>query len=164
MQTLRGGLQVYAGFGPPHSGPVFGDNSAGTAVFDGYGSGPWSPHFLAKGISIGPGDHCPVCVRGWSCGICRSPLAPFLGLWVQGGTFLCLKYEMPVLSAQGSGSIINISSIAGQVGMAGAAVYVASKHAVEGLTKSAALEVAPRNVVSMLLLQGRSQPPCWTGS
>jgi NAD(P)-dependent dehydrogenase (short-subunit alcohol dehydrogenase family) len=62
------------------------------------------------------------------------------------GTFLCLKYEMPVLSAQGSGSIINISSIAGQVGMAGAAVYVASKHAVEGLTKSAALEVAPRIV------------------
>jgi NAD(P)-dependent dehydrogenase (short-subunit alcohol dehydrogenase family) len=62
------------------------------------------------------------------------------------GTLLCLKHEIPILSAQGSGSIINISSIAGQVGMAGAGTYAASKHAVEGLTKSAALEVAGRGV------------------
>ncbi len=62
------------------------------------------------------------------------------------GTLLSLKHEIPAMLAQGSGSIINLSSIAGQVGMAGASVYVASKHAVEGLTKSAALEVAAQGV------------------
>jgi NAD(P)-dependent dehydrogenase (short-subunit alcohol dehydrogenase family) len=62
------------------------------------------------------------------------------------GTLLSLKHELPVMLRQGSGSIINLSSIAGQVGMAGASVYVASKHAVEGLTKSAALEVAAQGV------------------
>ena len=56
------------------------------------------------------------------------------------GTLLSLKYEMRVMAKQRSGSIINLSSIAGKVGMGGASVYVASKHAVEGLTKSAALE------------------------
>jgi len=62
------------------------------------------------------------------------------------GTLLSLKYELPVMLKQGRGSIINLSSIAGQVGMAGASVYVASKHAVEGLTKTAALEVAAQGV------------------
>jgi NAD(P)-dependent dehydrogenase (short-subunit alcohol dehydrogenase family) len=62
------------------------------------------------------------------------------------GTLLSLKHEMRVMLAQGSGSIINLSSIAGQVGMPGASVYVASKHAVEGLTKSAALEGAAAGV------------------
>jgi NAD(P)-dependent dehydrogenase (short-subunit alcohol dehydrogenase family) len=62
------------------------------------------------------------------------------------GTLLSLKHEMRVMLAQGSGSIINLSSIGGQVGFAGAAIYVASKHAVEGLTKSAALEGARAGV------------------
>ena len=62
------------------------------------------------------------------------------------GTLLSLKHEMRVMLPQRSGSIINLSSIAGQVGIAGASVYVASKHAVEGLTKSAALEGAAAGV------------------
>lgn len=62
------------------------------------------------------------------------------------GTLLSLKHELPVMLKQGSGSIINLSSVAGQVGMVGASVYVASKHAVEGLTKTAALEVAAQGI------------------
>jgi NAD(P)-dependent dehydrogenase (short-subunit alcohol dehydrogenase family) len=62
------------------------------------------------------------------------------------GMFLCLKYEMGAMLPQGSGSIINISSALGQKGTPGASIYVASKHAVEGLTKTAALEGAPFNV------------------
>ncbi len=62
------------------------------------------------------------------------------------GTLLALKHEMRVMLQQGAGAIVNLSSIAGQVGIAGASVYVASKHAVEGLTKSAALEGAAAGV------------------
>jgi NAD(P)-dependent dehydrogenase (short-subunit alcohol dehydrogenase family) len=62
------------------------------------------------------------------------------------GTLLSMKHEMRVMLSQGSGSIVNLSSMAGQVGMAGASVYAASKHAVEGLTKSAALEGAAGGV------------------
>jgi len=58
------------------------------------------------------------------------------------GTILSLKHELRVMTAQGSGSIINLSSTMGSRGAAGASMYVASKHAVEGLTKSAALEAA----------------------
>jgi NAD(P)-dependent dehydrogenase (short-subunit alcohol dehydrogenase family) len=58
------------------------------------------------------------------------------------GTLLSMKHEMRVMLAQGSGSIVNISSTYGHTGAAGASIYSASKHAVEGLTKSAALEAA----------------------
>src|SRR6204780_595692 len=62
------------------------------------------------------------------------------------GTLLSMKHELRVMIPQGRGSIVNISSAYGHVGAAGAAVYVASKHAVEGLTKSAAIEVAGTGV------------------
>jgi NAD(P)-dependent dehydrogenase (short-subunit alcohol dehydrogenase family) len=62
------------------------------------------------------------------------------------GVLLCLKHELRVMLAQRRGSIVNVSSVAGQRGFAGASVYVASKHAVEGLTKSAALEAAESGV------------------
>ncbi|WP_438390903.1 SDR family NAD(P)-dependent oxidoreductase [Caballeronia sp. DA-9] len=58
------------------------------------------------------------------------------------GTLLAMKHELRVMSAQGSGSIVNISSTMGVRGAAGASIYTASKHAVEGLTRSAALEAA----------------------
>ena len=58
------------------------------------------------------------------------------------GTLLSMKYELRVMQPQGRGSIVNISSTYGHEGGAGASVYVASKHAVEGMTKSAALEAA----------------------
>jgi NAD(P)-dependent dehydrogenase (short-subunit alcohol dehydrogenase family) len=62
------------------------------------------------------------------------------------GTLLSMKHELRVMQAQGSGSIINLSSTMGHRGAPGASIYTASKHAVEGLTKSAALEAAPFNV------------------
>ena len=62
------------------------------------------------------------------------------------GTLLSLKHEMRAMLAQGHGSIVNLSSIAGQVGISGGSVYAASKFAVEGLTKSAALEGAALGV------------------
>jgi NAD(P)-dependent dehydrogenase (short-subunit alcohol dehydrogenase family) len=62
------------------------------------------------------------------------------------GVLLSMKHEQRVMVAQGSGSIVNVSSAYGSIGAAGASVYVASKHAVEGLTKSAALEMAGTGV------------------
>jgi NAD(P)-dependent dehydrogenase (short-subunit alcohol dehydrogenase family) len=62
------------------------------------------------------------------------------------GTLLSMKHEMRVMIPQGHGNIVNVSSTYGRIGAAGALVYVASKHAVEGLTKSAALEGAASGV------------------
>jgi len=58
------------------------------------------------------------------------------------GTLLSLKHEMRVMQPQGSGTIVNISSTMGERGAANLSLYTASKHAVEGLTKSSALEGA----------------------
>ena len=58
------------------------------------------------------------------------------------GVLLSIKHELRVMQAQGAGSIVNLSSTMGQRGAPGASLYTASKHAVEGLTKSAALEAA----------------------
>jgi NAD(P)-dependent dehydrogenase (short-subunit alcohol dehydrogenase family) len=62
------------------------------------------------------------------------------------GTLLSMKHELRVMLERGSGSIINISSTFGHRGGFGASLYSASKHAVEGLTRSAALEAAPLGV------------------
>ncbi|WP_087750327.1 SDR family NAD(P)-dependent oxidoreductase [Paraburkholderia caledonica] len=62
------------------------------------------------------------------------------------GTLLSLKHELRVMTAQKAGSIVNISSTYGHEGAAFASVYAGSKHAVEGITKSAALEVASTGV------------------
>jgi NAD(P)-dependent dehydrogenase (short-subunit alcohol dehydrogenase family) len=62
------------------------------------------------------------------------------------GTLLSMKHELRVMLPKRSGSIVNVSSAYGSVGAPGASVYVASKHAVEGMTKSAALEVAEKGI------------------
>jgi len=68
------------------------------------------------------------------------------------GTLLSLKHELRVMLKQGTGSIVNLSSVAGHVGMPGASIYVASKHAIEGLTKTAALEAAAGGVATLRLI------------
>jgi NAD(P)-dependent dehydrogenase (short-subunit alcohol dehydrogenase family) len=75
------------------------------------------------------------------------------------GVLLSMKHQMRVMQAQGSGNIINISSAFGKIGAADASVYVASKHAVEGLTKSAALEAAPYGVRVNAVAPGPVQTP-----
>ncbi|MEA3102330.1 glucose 1-dehydrogenase [Caballeronia mineralivorans] len=75
------------------------------------------------------------------------------------GTLLSMKHELRVMSAQGRGSIVNISSTMGTRGAAGASIYVASKHAVEGLTKSAALEAAAFGVRVNAVAPGPVQTP-----
>jgi NAD(P)-dependent dehydrogenase (short-subunit alcohol dehydrogenase family) len=62
------------------------------------------------------------------------------------GVWLSMKYEIPALLRAGGGAIVNTSSIAGVVGLAGAEIYIASKHAVIGLTKAAALEFGKQGI------------------
>lgn len=62
------------------------------------------------------------------------------------GVFLSQKYEIPAMLKSGGGVIINTSSIVGHVAMPGASVYIASKHAVEGITKTTALELAGQGI------------------
>src|SRR6476659_4782561 len=62
------------------------------------------------------------------------------------GVWLSMKYEIPAMLKTGGGSIVNTSSVAGVLGMAGVEIYVASKQAVIGLTKSAALEFGKQGI------------------
>jgi len=62
------------------------------------------------------------------------------------GTFLCLKYEIEHMLKNGGGAIVNLSSVAGLIGFPGLSPYVASKHAINGMTKNAALEYAKHGI------------------
>lgn len=79
-----------------------------------------------------------------------------------GGLWHSMKAQLPALQANGGGAIVNTSSVMGWLGAAGMAAYSASKHAVIGLTRSAALEAAPLGIRVNALLPGAVETPMLT--
>ena len=95
-------------------------------------------HIAVNNAGIG-GDQAPTAeqtIAGW-----RKVLSVNLD-----GVFYCMRNEIPAMIKSGGGAIINMASILGQVGYANAAGYVAAKHGVVGLTKSAALEYGTKRI------------------
>jgi NAD(P)-dependent dehydrogenase (short-subunit alcohol dehydrogenase family) len=108
-------------------------DAVGTAV-DAFGRLDMA--FNNAGIQVPPGDAADEPAEVFD----RVNAINLRGVWA------CMKHELAQMRAQGSGAIVNCSSLGGLVGLPGRAAYHASKHGVVGLTRSAALEYAPRGI------------------
>jgi NAD(P)-dependent dehydrogenase (short-subunit alcohol dehydrogenase family) len=111
--------------------------------------------FAFNNAGIGGGQHA---IHEWDLADFRRVLdVNLIGVW------LCLKHELPVMLDQGVGAIVNNASVAGLRGASALAPYVASKHGVIGLTRTAALEYAGRGVRVNAVCPGFTDTPILKG-